>query len=91
MIRLDSMLRAINIIRGRHQRLNDIRTSFSTQVADLNTTISQRDSDVAKLRGGISEREEALSQREKDVVRLTEAISQRDQALSEQVAANCKP
>ena len=54
-------LKAIGLIRGRHQRLTEIRTERDDQIANLNQTLVGREGQNAKLNQAVVERDSQIA------------------------------
>jgi glycosyltransferase involved in cell wall biosynthesis len=78
---LDLALKAITLIRGRHQRLGE----RNRQVASLTQAVTERDGQIASLTQAVTEREgqiasltQAVTEREGQIASLTQALNERD-------------
>ena len=71
MAQLELALRAVNIIRGRHRRLSDLRQKKSDQINDLNNTLSERGLQINRL-------DKKLYNRDSKIKTLNQLLSDRD-------------
>lgn len=72
---LDVTLRAISLIRGRHQRLAETRGIFSAQI---NRALSEQSS---RLNFVILEKDKAISTQKNEIKRIEVVVEQKDQAI----------
>lgn len=71
---LDVALQAVEMIRGRHQRLSEIRISLFGQIASLNQTVVERDAKIADRDGQIADRDAKIAINNQTISELTRQL-----------------
>jgi hypothetical protein len=85
---LDVALQAINLIRGRHQRISEIRASLPRQIEHLNQDIVERERQIIAVNQAMVERErqiialnQAMVERERQIIALNQAMVERERQI----------
>ncbi len=73
---LSVALKAINLIRGRHQRIADIRNEYQRRTSTLNQTVSENNSRITELR-------QAVVERDNQIAELKHSLAERDSRIAE--------
>ena len=76
-------LKAISLIRGRHQRLVETRSELDAQVTSLNQAVTERDGQIANLNQTVTERDEQIANLNQTVTERDEQIASFNQALQD--------
>ena len=77
----DVAIKAISMLRGRHQRFAEVRTAHESQVSALNRAAIEREAKIAALSQGLAERDAGVLAQ---IARFERALLDRDAKLDEQ-------
>lgn len=87
---LDISLRAVGLIRDRHQRIGQISSNRDSQITALDESVAERDNRIAELDNKIAEldnkiveRDNKITERNNKIALITEAVFVRDRDIAD--------
>ena len=76
-------LRAVNLIRGRHQRMAEIRSDYDRRIVAVNQVVAEHDVRIAELVQSVTERNVRIAELVQSVTERDVRIAERDVRIAE--------